>query len=482
MWTPSIRTRTRNPFGDKDVRKHTTLQYRRKASAMKTVFVIANDGTRLMPTNIKRARRLMKRREAVICRHDPFTIKLTRDSEHNVQDIEFKQDTGDKHIGISVCSEKHEYISAQYDPLKDETKKHNDQRKYRRTRRNRRRYRKPRFDNRKKDRGWFAPSIEHKKELHVRLFEKYNDVCPIKKAVFEVGSYDIHAMQEYEQNGAVLTGTDYQKGPRYGMTTLREAVLYHQNYICPLCRKSLIGARTAIHHRGFRTGDRSNRLNNLMAVHAWEHTSANHKPGGLLWDIKPDHRPFKGAAFMNIVRKAIADEIEKRHPNVAVIRTYGAETKLRRQDLHIRKSHANDAYAMGEYHPKHRSQTMHFQKHRRNNRILSKFYDSKYIDVRDGRKKSGAELSCGRTNRCVPRNNPENNRVFRGQKLAKGRVSVRRRRYPINSEDAVIVNRKKLIASGTAHYGEYVHFGKGHKDVKTSQVRIRCHAGGWVQI
>ena len=34
--------------------------------------------------------------------------------------IELKCYTGDKHIGISVCSEKHEYISVEVNPLKDE--------------------------------------------------------------------------------------------------------------------------------------------------------------------------------------------------------------------------------------------------------------------------------------------------------------------------------------------------------------------------
>ena len=82
------------------------------------VFVIASDGTRLMPTNIKKARKLLKRKEAIIFKHNPFTIKLTRTSEHNVQDIEGCVDTGDKHIGISIKSKKQEYVHAQYDNLK----------------------------------------------------------------------------------------------------------------------------------------------------------------------------------------------------------------------------------------------------------------------------------------------------------------------------------------------------------------------------
>ena len=83
------------------------------------VFVIANDGTKLMPTNIKKARKLLKKKEAVIFRHWPFTIKLLKNSEHNVQNIEGCIDTGDRHIGISIKSEKREFVHAQFDNLKD---------------------------------------------------------------------------------------------------------------------------------------------------------------------------------------------------------------------------------------------------------------------------------------------------------------------------------------------------------------------------
>ena len=42
-----------------------------------TIFVIAEDGTKLMPTsNIKKVRRFLRSGRAVICKHEPFTIKL----------------------------------------------------------------------------------------------------------------------------------------------------------------------------------------------------------------------------------------------------------------------------------------------------------------------------------------------------------------------------------------------------------------------
>ena len=84
-------------------------------------------------------------------------------------------------------------------------------------------------------------------------------------------------------------------------------------------------------------------------------------------------------------------------------------------ELGISKSHANDAFAMGLLHPKKRCRTRYFKKCRRNNRILSKFYDAKFIDNRDNSVKSGKELSCNRTNRSVLRNNSNNLRIYRSK-------------------------------------------------------------------
>ena len=127
-------------------------------------FVLAEDGTWLMPTDIRHARRLLKKKEAVIAGHKPFTIQLTRPSERHVQPVECCFDTGPVHIGVSIKSEKHEFVHNQYDNLKDKKKRHANRLKMRRARRGRKRYRKARFDNRKKDRGWIAPSLENKEQ------------------------------------------------------------------------------------------------------------------------------------------------------------------------------------------------------------------------------------------------------------------------------------------------------------------------------
>ena len=116
-----------------------------------SVAVISNTGIRLMPTSEYRARHLLKAGKAVIEQYRPiFTIRLTDREDGKTQPIEDACDTGYQHVGVSIKSEKHEFAHAQYDMLSNEAERHNDRRKYHRTRRNRKRYRKPRFDNRPK--------------------------------------------------------------------------------------------------------------------------------------------------------------------------------------------------------------------------------------------------------------------------------------------------------------------------------------------
>ena len=89
-----------------------------------SVAVISRTGERLMPTSEYRARRLLKSGKAIKYCYNPFTIKLTERETGNVQPIELCVDTGYVHIGMSVKSEKHEYLAEQIDTLTDEKNRH----------------------------------------------------------------------------------------------------------------------------------------------------------------------------------------------------------------------------------------------------------------------------------------------------------------------------------------------------------------------
>ena len=242
------------------------------------VCVLSNSGERLMPTiRLGKVRHLLKDGKAKIVKHHPFTIQLLYDSKTNTQPIEICEDVGYNYIGISVKSQSHEYVSAQYDTLQDEKACHDSCRKLRRTRRNRLRYRKPRFDNRKRGEGWLAPSLKHKKELNVNVVKMYCAVMPIMHATIEVGSFDTMLVKAIQEGKAIPEGADYQKGPRYNLATLREAVFYRDNYTCRVCgRKIADGAILHMHHMFYWKGRHGYQLDELVTACEKCHTPANH--------------------------------------------------------------------------------------------------------------------------------------------------------------------------------------------------------------
>ena len=444
------------------------------------VAVISSSGIPLMPTNEYRARRLLKSGRAEIRKYRPFTIRLLDREDGATQKIEYSSDTGYQTAGVSIKSEKHEFIHAEFTMLKVETERHNDRRKYRRTRRNRLRYRKPRFSNRTrtKKKGWLPPSLRHRAENQLKIFSSYKEVMPITAATFEMGKFDTQLLKAISDGNKTPEGKDYQHGERYLHETVRKAVFGRDSYTCQVCGRSVKdGVILHTHHIGFWKGYRSDRIGNLLTVCDRCHTAKNHKPGGKLWGIEPkaDMAP---AAYMNAVRWQMYNALCTGYPDVDIHIQYGARTSVTRKSLNIEKTHANDAYCIGDLRPKHRCHPSAFMKKRRNSRILSRFYDAKYIDIRDGSKKSGSQLSCGRTNRRELRNSGKNERVYRGEKVSKGRISTRRKHYSLRPGDIVKYESKTYIVKGVQSCGASIAL-LGRTPVSIKKVIPIKKTGGW---
>ena len=441
------------------------------------VPVISKTGKRLMPTSEYRARKLLARGKAVIDRYHPFTIRLTEREDGDTQPIEITIDTGYAHIGNSVKTEKHELSAVEVRPLADEKKRHNDRLMHRRQRRSRLRHRKPRFDNRKKKDGWLPPSIEHREDQNLAYLKQLMEVVPITSITMEMGQFDIQVLKAVEEGTPIPEGKDYQRGERYGIATLREAVFTRDGYTCQCCGRNIEdGAILHVHHIRYRSMGGSNRMGNLITVCDKCHTPKNHKPGGKLWNWKPSVKSFAGATFMTAVRWMMYRKVREMCPDVEVHITYGAETKERRRILSISKSHVNDAFVMGSFHPKHRCRPVIFQKKRRNNRILEKFYDARYIDSRDGSKKSGQQLFNGRTNR-NHNTDTENLHKYRKEKISSGKRSIRRQRYPIQPHDIVRYHGRDAESSGCHCHGTrlLIH----GASVAINKVCLRKYSGGF---
>lgn len=182
---------------------------------------------------------------------------------------------------------------------------------------------------------------------------------------------------------------------------------------------------------------------------------------------------------MNTVRKYIYNDLKALGADVSD--TYGSMTKTKRQQLDLSKTHSNDAYVIGEFHPVHRCHETVYQKQRRNNRILEKFYDSRYRDLRDGSIKKGSEIGCNRTNRKVPRNNDLNERIYRANKLSKGRRNIRRQRYHVRPNDVVKYNGQKYTVKGVISNGVSVTFNETKECPSVSKIQVIYHTNGWAK-
>ena len=381
-----------------------------------------------------------------------------------------------------------EYLSTQYDLLTDEKQRHDDKRIYRRTRRNCLRYRKPRFDNRKRGNGWFAPSIENKIDRHVDIVNRIIDVAPVTDIHVEVGKFDTQILAAIDGGKPFPDGIDYQHGPLYGHDTLREALFQRDHFTCQICGRSIKDkAILHMHHMLFWMNRHVDKLDELLTVCEKCHTTANHQPGGKLWGIKKASHNYSGASHMNQIRWQIYERVQSLIPDAkylpcAVHLTYGTVTKRTRLDLGLEKSHINDAYCMGKYRPTLRAKEEHYQKRRRNNRCLEKFYDAKYIDKRDNKKKSVKDLSCNRTNRKIPRNNSENLRIYRGQKVKAGHRSIRRQRYAIRPGDKLLYNNQHVTAKGIHCNGKNVIIAETNKSVAITKIKVVSHVGGWLKL
>lgn len=452
------------------------------------VNVISKNGKRLMPTfRFGKVRHLLKSGKAVIVNHEPFTIQLTYETTEYVQEIEICVDAGYQHIGVSVKSEKAEYVSQQYDLLKDEKKRHDDCRANRRTRRNRLRYRAPRFNNRNKPEGWFAPSIQNKYEVHLNIIDRFMKVMPITRIVIETAQFDIQVLDAIEHGLPIPEGEGYQRGERYGIETLREAVFMRDHHTCQICKKGLNdGKILRVHHALFWKGRHADRLSELITVCTDCHTPANHQPSGKLWGITLKRSGnYSAESFMNIVRKKLYFTLRDRYQEAQVFSTDGVSTKCSRHDLKIDKSHVNDAFAMGWFHPKIRTEPEYYSKRRRNNRVLEKFYDAKVIDIRTGKKVTGKDLGCERTNRKEKRNSEKSLRKYRGQKITKGRRFIRRNRYEYQPGTVVLIDNKKRIVTACHCNGASNQIqtkGLEPKDVSVKKCKILIYSNGWKRI
>src|SRR5437588_9343766 len=113
----------------------------------------------LMPCQPRKARLLLKEGKAKVVRMVPFTLQLLYGSSGYKQEVSLGVDAGTQHLGFSATTEKAVLFEALVKPRTDIQERLSTRSQFRRARRSRKtRYRQSRFQNRKKPKGWLAPS------------------------------------------------------------------------------------------------------------------------------------------------------------------------------------------------------------------------------------------------------------------------------------------------------------------------------------
>ena len=326
------------------------------------VYVLNQRGKPLMPCSSRKAKMLLKEEKAKVAGRSPFTIQLTIATGEARQDIALGVDCGYSHVGLSAVSSKQELFSAEVNLRGDIVKLNSERRQYRRSRRSRKTwYRKVRFLNRKKDKGWLAPSIQHKLDSSFKLTGKVKEILPIAKINLEVAAFDIQKIKDPD-----IEGECYQNGVQKNFWNTREYVLYRDNHTCQSCKGKSKDPVLEVHHLESRkTG--GDRPDNLITLCSACHRKVSQ--GKLDLNVKI-LEGFKSQTFMNTVRWKLVNKLRELENSVSC--TYGYITKSKRIELGLAKSHSNDAFVIAGGYSQKRTSGYLIQQVRKCNRKLFK--------------------------------------------------------------------------------------------------------------
>lgn len=363
-------------------------------------------GKPLMPTTPRKARKLVEQGKAKVVKRTPFVIQLKYPTGETKQDITLGIDSGYSKVGFSATTKKEELISGELKLRKDVSKKLEERRMYRRQKRNKLWHREARFNNRAIPKGWLAPSMQHKLDTHIRLIEKIRKMLPITKTIIEIANFDTQKMQNPE-----ISGIEYQQGELQGYE-IKEYLLEKFGRKCVYCNKRDIPLE--VEHIIPKSIGGTNRVSNLTISCRdcnLEKDNRTAEEYGFPEIQKIAKESLKATAFMNVVRKRLAEQVNAEE-------TFGYITKYGRINNKLDKNHVNDAFIIANGTKQTRCKPYSVNQIRRNNRCLQ-------------------------TNR-------------------KGfKPSIRRQRYVLQTNDLVKFDDKLLRIKGMFNYGKWVRLDDG---------------------
>jgi 5-methylcytosine-specific restriction endonuclease McrA len=314
------------------------------------VFLIDANKTPMNPIHSTHARKLMEKGKAAVFRMFPFTLIMNRVVDKIITyPLSLRIDPGSKFTGISLVNNRDEVVwgmELQHRGLsiKDALDSRKAVRRGRRARHTR--YRQARFLNRKRPKGWLAPSLMHRVltiETWVKRLIKFSPVSEIRQ---ELVRFDLQQLEKPE-----ISGIEYQQGELLGYE-VREYLLNKWNRQCTYCEVQDVPLQ--VEHVKPKASGGTNRISNLCLAC----DKCNKKKGTL--DIKvflakkPEllrkiqsqlKSPLRDAAAVNSTRWALFNRLKL--VNLPVSTGSGGQTKFNRSKLDLPKTHWIDSACVG---------------------------------------------------------------------------------------------------------------------------------------
>jgi 5-methylcytosine-specific restriction endonuclease McrA len=316
------------------------------------VFVLDRHKKPLMPCTPKKARLLLSRGRAVVHRLSPFVIRLKdrRVEESVLQPLVLKIDPGAKTSGMAVArveeapqGEVHHAVHLAEVGHRGE-QVHKAMGKRARARRRRRsahlRYRPPRFEHRRRPRGWLPPSLRSRIGNVLTWARRYGRWTPLTRLEVERVKFDLALMQNPE-----IAGIEYQRGELAGWE-LRAYLLEKFQHRCAYCHAGDVPFE--IDHLVPRSRGGSHRASNLVLschdcnVAKGKQTAAEFGHPEVEARAKA---PLKDAAAVNATRFALVEQL--RELNLPIGTWSGGRTRWNRARFGVEKTHALDALCVG---------------------------------------------------------------------------------------------------------------------------------------
>jgi 5-methylcytosine-specific restriction endonuclease McrA len=309
---------------------------------MQYVFVLNKNKKPLNPCHPAAARKLLKQGKAVVHKRNPFTIRL-KEKVENPDNKEFtlKVDPGSKTTGLAILQEDVVLFLFELYYKTIIKKKMTDRKGHRVFRRGKKRYRKCRPNNRKREEGWLAPSLQARVDCLESFVKRLMRLINITKIMYENVKFDTQLMDNPN-----IRKWEYSQGTLEGYN-IREYLLEIYNRTCQYCR--ITNVPMEVEHIIPKSRGGSNRIDNLTIACR----SCNQEKDNLTAEefgfshiqkgVKPS---LKDTAFMNSTRNKMKRVLEK----TGLILEYatGAQTKKNRLERNLPKEHYYDAVCVGE--------------------------------------------------------------------------------------------------------------------------------------